>query len=156
MSFLLLVSVIDYLLLLFQHSVVHFCSCGRKILLLAIHISSNILNPVANCVCLSDQHGPCSVALGQSPPSWILRESHPQERPGGVTQPQGVSPPKALGSQDRLLARWAGSMETALTSGQLPPLGCGQAPPLAADRSQVHVGLEATGSLVWLTHNPVR
>ena len=60
MSFLLLVSVRDYLLLLFQHTVVHFCSSGRKIILFAIHISSNILNPVVNCMCLRDQRGPCS------------------------------------------------------------------------------------------------
>ena len=60
MSFLLLVSVIDYLLLLFQHTVVHICSSGRKIILFAIHISSNILNPVANCMCPRDWHGPCS------------------------------------------------------------------------------------------------
>lgn len=60
MSFLLLISVIDDLLLLFQHTVVHICSSGRKIILFAIHISSNILNPVANCMCLRDWHGPCS------------------------------------------------------------------------------------------------
>lgn len=92
----------------------------------------------------------------QSPPSQTLGESHPQERPGGITQPQGLSPPEAQGSQDTLLAMWAGSVGTALTSRQVPPLGCGQAPPLAADRSRAHVGMGATGSLVWLTHSPAR
>lgn len=103
------------------------------------------------------QRGPCSVALGSHhPPGPSGSPPHPQERPGGFTKPQGVSLSKALGSQDRLQARWAGSVRTALTSRQVPPLGCGQAPPLAADRSRVHVGMGATGSLVWLTHNPGR
>lgn len=102
------------------------------------------------------QRGPCSVALGSHHPPTPSGSPTPKRDPGGITQPQGVSLPKALGSQDRLLARWAGSLRTALTSRQVPSLGCGQAPPLAADRSRVHVGMGATGSLVWLTHNPGR